>query len=130
MSQFLFADDSIEAMSMEESTEELYIEPGVQLAPVCDNPRYKAGCDPTTAKCRDDDPERVWAKQRYSICRGGGAGRTDTSLANRCECYWEHASSDGFAERCKLHKSLYIDKRGIWNSNYMKELLKSIGINK
>ena len=117
MSQFLFADDSIEAMSMEESTEELYIEPGVQLAPVCDNPKYK-GCDLTTANCRDDNPDVVWNKRRYSVCgKKGGV----------CKCYRERQSSNGFVEKCNLY-GFIVDKRTVWNRDADRELLRKLGI--
>jgi len=81
--------------------------------------KYEPKCDPKKAKCKDGDPHEAWSK-KYSFCGGGQSGK-------KCSCYRNPQSRDGFEVKCTLY-GFYIDRRWIWNSKYMNELRRSLGI--
>jgi hypothetical protein len=76
-------------------------------------------------KCKDIDPHEAWNK-KHSFCGGGRSGK-------KCPFYRNPQSRDGFEVECtfSFYSSLYgfyIDRRNIWNSKYMNELRRSLGI--
>jgi len=137
MSRFLFPDDSFEAVSMEESAEDEvqipilacdYVDAPATAKSVCEQ-RYRRGCSPEDAKCKNGNPADAW-NNKYSVCRGGlGRGSSgDIDDRNACPCYWEKASRSGFELGCNLYPGFHIDRRNIWNIEYMNELRRSLGI--
>ncbi|MCX6821021.1 MAG: hypothetical protein NT016_03660 [Candidatus Aenigmarchaeota archaeon] len=79
--------------------------------------KHEPGCDLDAANCRGGDPNIAW-RRKYSVC---------TEKGNVCPCYWEKQSRSGFELGCNLY-AFHVDRRGIWNWNYMKELLRGMGI--
>ena len=91
--------------------------------------KYRRGCNPEDAKCKNGNPADAW-NMKYSVCRGGlGRGSSgDIDIGNACPCYWEIQSGSGFELGCNLYPKFHIDRRNIWNSRYMNELRRSLGI--